>query len=169
MLRKSKMSKGKAKAADELDLVLERSVKVPARILWKAWTVPEHLEKWFCPLPWKASEFTIELHPGGAFSSVMRGPAGEVMDNKGCYLEVVENKRLVWTSALTGGYRPAHAPFVPFTAIITFEEAGGVTHYKVRALHGDAAICKQHAEMGFHDGWGKAFDQLVAMAGEIEG
>ena len=162
------MQSDQSKGDDSLDLVLERSVKVPARILWKAWTEPEHLKKWFCPLPWTTSDCVIELHPGGAFRSTMHSPDGTEMQNEGCFLEVVENKRLVWTSALTGGYRPAHAPFVPFTAIITFEEAGGVTRYKVRALHGDEAICKQHADMGFHDGWGKAFDQLVAMSGEIE-
>ena len=54
-----------------LDLVLERTVDVAPALVWKAWTTPEHLEKWFTPAPWTAKNCIIDLRPGGAFRSVM--------------------------------------------------------------------------------------------------
>ena len=150
----------------KLDLVLERTVDVPRELVWAAWTQPEHITKWFTPAPWTTPHCEIDLRPGGAFHVVMRSPEGEEFPNTGCYLEIVRNERLVWTGALEPGYRPASdRPGGPvFTCIITLEAHGKGTKYTALALHRDEAGCKAHAEMGFHDGWGKALDQLVAHA-----
>lgn len=83
----------------ELDLVLERVVDVPPEKVWAAWTEPEQVVKWFTPKPWQTVECQIDLRPGGIFRTVMRSPEGEDHDNVGCWLEVVENERLVWTDA----------------------------------------------------------------------
>jgi len=144
----------------KLDLVLERIVDVPRELVWAAWTRPEHLKVWFTPRPWTVSDCEIDLRPGGIFRTVMRSPEGQEFPNIGCYLEVVPNERLVWTDALLPGYRPSEKPF--FTAIITLEPRGKGTRYIATAIHRDEAGCKQHAEMGFHEGWGTALDQLVA-------
>ena len=144
----------------KLDLVLERIVDVPRELVWAAWTRPEHLKVWFTPRPWTVSDCEIDLRPGGIFRTVMRSPEGQEFPNIGCYLEVVPNERLVWTDALLPGYRPSEKPF--FTAIITLEPRGKGTRYIATAIHRDEAGCRQHAEMGFHEGWGTALDQLVA-------
>ena len=81
----------------------------------------------------------------------------------GCYLEVVENERLTWTAALGPGYRPNITDF-PFTATILIEPAGKGTKYTAIAKHGDAELKKRHEEMGFHEGWGTALDQLVELS-----
>jgi uncharacterized protein YndB with AHSA1/START domain len=146
-----------------LDLVLERVVDVPPEKVWRAWTEPEHLKKWFCPRPWLTTECEIDLRPGGKFRTLMRGPDGTTMDNTACYLEVVKNQKLVWTSALGPGYRPQDH-FIQFTAVITLEPKGTGTRYHVLAMHKDEATAKRHGDMGFTEGWGKALDQLVEMA-----
>jgi uncharacterized protein YndB with AHSA1/START domain len=143
-----------------LDLVLERVVDVPRELVWAAWTKPEHLRKWFTPAPWTVADCEINLRPGGTFRTVMRSPEGKEFPNIGCYLEVVPNERLVWTDALLPGYRPAENPFL--TAIITLEPQGKGTRYTAMAIHRDEAARKKHEEMGFHQGWGTALDQLVA-------
>jgi uncharacterized protein YndB with AHSA1/START domain len=147
-----------------LDLVLERVVDVPEELVWEAWTKPEHLKKWFSPAPWRTTECEIDLRPGGIFRTVMRGPAGEESDSVGCYLEIVPNKRLVWTDALLPGWRPAESARFSFTAIIALEALGQKTRYIATAMHRDEAGRKEHEEMGFHEGWGAALDQLVAHA-----
>lgn len=149
-----------------LDLVMERIVDVPKELVWKAWTEPEMLMKWFTPAPWRTTECDIDLRPGGRFRSVMEGPAGERFDNEGCYLEVVENEKLVWTTAMGPGYRPrpsdSEFPFL-FSAVITMEDFEGGTKYRALVIHGDEAAQKNHNDMGFHNGWGAAFDQLIAL------
>lgn len=143
-----------------LDLVLERVIDVPRDLVWAAWTQPEHVKQWFTPAPWKTVECEIDLRPGGIFRTVMRSPEGQDHPNVGCFLEVIENERLIFTDALGPGYRPARNPFM--TAVITLQVHGKGTKYTALAIHNDEADRKKHEDMGFHDGWGKALDQLVA-------
>jgi uncharacterized protein YndB with AHSA1/START domain len=143
----------------ELDLVLERQIDVPPELVWEAWTRPEHVKRWFAPAPWSVAECEIDLRPGGGFRTVMRSPEGELHPGVGCFLEIVENRKLVFTDALLPGYRPSEEPF--FTAVVTLEPAGEGTRYVARAIHRDAEGRKKHEEMGFHEGWSAALDQLV--------
>ena len=142
-----------------LDLVLERVIDVPRDLVWKAWTEPEHLKKWFTPAPWTVVDCEIDLRPGGKFHTVMRSPEGQEFPSDGCFLEIVPLERLVFTDALLPGYRPSQEPF--FTAIVTMEPHGEGTRYIAMAIHRDESGRKQHEEMGFHEGWGTALDQMV--------
>ncbi len=160
----------------QLDLVLERTIDVPVHLVWKAWTTPELLKKWFTPAPWQTVDCEIDLRPGGAFRTVMQSPDGAKFPNLGCYLEVVPNQKLVWTSALGPGYRPLPGPVEStgtatlsfnFTVSLELTADGNRTKYVARAMHGDAAACQQHAAMGFAEGWGAALDQLIAVAATI--
>lgn len=143
------------------DLVLERFVAVRPELVWKAWTTPSLLEQWFCPKPWFTTDCEIDLRPGGAFRCVRRGPAGEANPQDACWLEVIPNRRLVWTDTLRPGFRPASNPFI--TGIVLLEPEGDGTRYRAIARHADETLCKQHAELGFYDGWGTVTDQLVAL------
>jgi uncharacterized protein YndB with AHSA1/START domain len=150
-----------------LDLVLERVVDVRPDIVWRAWTEPEHLKKWFTPAPWSTVDCKIDLRPGGIFSTTMRSGDGVVQpESAGCYLEVVEQRKLVWTDALGPGYRPSGKPFM--TAVILLEPEGSGTRYTAIAMHADEATRKQHEDMGFHSGWSAALDQLVAHGKQME-
>jgi uncharacterized protein YndB with AHSA1/START domain len=149
-----------------LDLLLERVVDVPPELVWAAWTTPEHVKKWFTPAPWTTVDCEIVLRPGGIFRFVMRSPEGQEFPNVGCYLEIVKNRKLVWTVALAPGYRPSsqRPDTLSFTAIIALEPQERGTKYSALVMHSDEEGRKRHEEMGFHKGWGKALDQLVAHA-----
>ena len=156
----------------KLDLMFERIVDVPKERIWRAWTTPEHLMPWFCPLPWKTIDCEIDLRPGGIFRTVMQSPEGEEFSDPGCYLEVVENSRLVWTNALQPSFRPAPMKVLDakdvltffFTATIALAAQGSGTRYTAIVRHGDEASCRKHAAMGFEEGWGKELEQLIAYA-----
>ena len=94
----------------ELDLLFERVVPTPRRLVWRAWTEPKTLVKWFCPRPWEAVGCEMDLRPGGRFATVMRSPEGVEVAGANCYLLVEPERRLVWTSALTPGFRPHAQP-----------------------------------------------------------
>ena len=104
----------------------------------------------------------VDLRPGGVFRTVMRGPEGQEVDSAGCYLEVSEHQRLVFTDALGPGYRPTGEPFM--TAVVTMTPEGPGTRYRAVAKHATSDVRRKHEEMGFHEGWGTALDQLVDVA-----
>jgi uncharacterized protein YndB with AHSA1/START domain len=103
--------------------------------------------------------------PGGKFFAQMVDPTGNKLPAEpGCYLEIVPNRKLVWTSALGPGYRPINPGLAPwfFTAVLTFEPHGnGGCKYTATAIHTTKEHAEAHEKMGFSQGWGKALDQLV--------
>ena len=152
---------------DKLDLVLERTIDAPIDLVWKAYTDPQHLKQWFAPRPYQITECELDLTPGGIFRIRMQGPDGfdTGHGNAGCVLEVVDGRKLVWTSALGPGYRPAEmgegCESFPMTAIVTLEDAGHrKTAYRAVALHRNEADKDMHEKMGFQDGWGTTATQL---------
>jgi uncharacterized protein YndB with AHSA1/START domain len=84
-------------------------------------------------------------------------------DVEGCFLEIVPEARLVFTTVLTEGWQPAE-PWLALTAIITLEAEGSGTRYSARVLHKNAADSRKHEDMGFHYGWETTIDQLAVLA-----
>lgn len=152
-----------SKIDEKLDLVFERTSQLSCEEIWKAWTHPDVLMEWFCPKPWRVIGCRIELFPGGEFFTLMQGPEGQQIANNGCYLEVIENKRLVWTNMMTKSYRPQPTSTIgfPFVANISLTKIDQGTVYRAVVSHADEEGLKQHEQMGFQKGWGIAFDQLV--------
>ena len=149
----------------ELDLVLERTLPVAPDRVWAAWTDPALLVQWFTPAPWKTVSADLDVRPGGRCVTTMESPEGEQYPNVGCYLQVEPGSLLVFTSAMVEGFRPVVAgDGMPFTGRVEIAPtADGGTHYRAIAMHADKAGVEQHVEMGFHEGWGAATDQLVAL------
>lgn len=148
-----------------LDLVLEREIAAPRALIYTCWTTPEHLVHWFVPKPHKVAACHLDVRPGGACNTTFE-VEGNLIENNGVYLEVIPNEKLVFTDTYTEGWKPAPEPFM--TAIVTFEDAGpGRTRYRAVARHRSAESAKQHADMGFQDGWGTVVTQLEAYAQEL--
>ena len=143
------------------DLVLTRIIDAPRAKIFKAWTDPELLKKWFAPAPWTTPVVETDVRPGGSSLIVMRGPDGSEFPNRGVYLEVVENERLVFTNAYTRAWEPAEKPFM--TVILTFEEKGGSTKYTALVRHWTVDDREAHENMGFHKGWAICTEQLAAL------
>ena len=147
------------------ELVLTRLLDVPRDKLFRCWTEPALITQWFTPPPWKTIAAEIDPRPGGASLITMQGPGGTQVPNRGVYLELVENERIVFTDAYTSAWVPSAKPF--FTCIVTFEDEDGQTRYTARARHWSADDCAAHERMGFHDGWGIATNQLAALAATL--
>ena len=149
----------------KFDLVLERIVEVPLELVWKAWTEAEHIVKWFCPKPYEVYHCEVDLRAGGVFITDMKGPEMPETKCRGCVLEVVKERKFVWTSAMTENFRPVinsdNPHDIQFTCYILLESIGEKTKYTAIAIHPDEVSCKKHADMGFIDGWGTCLDQLV--------
>lgn len=96
----------------ELVIVIARVIAAPPERIFKAWTDPELLKQWFAPLPYTTPVAELDVRPGGANLIVMRDPAGNQLPNRGVYLEVVKNERLVFTDAYTKAWEPSEKPLM---------------------------------------------------------
>ena len=154
-----------AQSIADRELSLTRLIDAPPEKVFKAWTDPELLKQWFAPAPYATPVAELDVRPGGANFIVMRSPDGQDLPNRGVYLEVVENRRLVFTNAYTEAWVPSEKPFM--TVILTFEDEGGKTRYTARVRHWTVADREAHEQMGFHKGWGQCADQLEALAAKL--
>ena len=145
------------------EMSFTRLIDAPAEKLFQLWTDPARMKEWFCPPPWKVTHAELDVRAGGACNVTMGGPGGEVMANPGQYLEIVPNRRIVFTDAFTGDWNTKNgAPFM--VAVVEFEPEGTKTRYTCTVRHWSEETRKQHEQMGFHAGWGIAADQLEALA-----
>jgi uncharacterized protein YndB with AHSA1/START domain len=149
--------------AHDRELVLARILDAPCEALFRCWVEPKLIVQWFTPPPWKTIHAENDLRSGGSSFVIMQGPNGEEMPNRGVYLEVVPNRKLVFTDAFTSAWEPSAKPF--FVCTLTFEDLGNrQTRYIARARHWLEEDRKAHEDMGFHAGWGVATEQLEALA-----
>lgn len=146
----------------KLDFAIERFIDAPTRLVWEALTNPEHLKQWYMPSDWgRVTRAQLDLRPGGIVSIDIATADGQEFPNVGCILEAVPMQRLVWTSMLFPGYRPAVFDDIPITAIMAMESQGSGTRYVFTALHRDAADFEKNKADGWQQGTGIAVDQFV--------
>ncbi|MBS0189218.1 MAG: SRPBCC family protein [Planctomycetes bacterium] len=148
------------------ELSFSREINVPREKLFRAWTDPKLVVQWFTPAPWRTTKAELDVRPGGQSFIVMEGPNGEVIPNRGIYLEVAPNEKLVFTDAFVRAWEPSNKAFI--VATVTFDDlGGGKTRYTARVQHWNVADTKVHEQMGFYAGWGVATDQLAALAAKL--
>lgn len=143
-------------------LSLSRLIAAPRRNVWRCWTEPDLIKQWFTPRPWTTPVVEMDVRPGGASHMIFRGPEGQEFPNDGVFLEVIPGERLVFTDAYRAGWVPSEKPFM--TGVISMRDEGQGTRYDAAVYHWREEDMKQHEQMGFHEGWGKATEQLEALA-----
>ena len=105
----------------------------------------------------------MDLRPGGSFVTEISENGGDFAPHlSACFLAVDDLERIVFTNALTGGWRPAEQPFM--TAIITLQGSSEGTDYVAHVMHKNKADRTMHEKMGFYDGWGTVTEQLAKLA-----
>ena len=145
-----------------LDFAIERFIDAPTRLVWDALTRPEHLKEWYMPRQWgRVTHAEMDVRPGGILRIDIAVGDGPEVPNLGCILDVEPMKRLVWTSMLFPGYRPAVFDDIPITAIMTMESVGSGTRYVFTALHRNEADLEANKSSGFYAGTEIAIDQFV--------
>ncbi|WP_428427816.1 SRPBCC family protein [Pararhizobium sp.] len=146
----------------ELDLTISRIIKAPRSLVWSAWTDPSRFEQWWIPEPARCKVVAMELRPGGAFTTQISENGGAFQPHlSACFLAVEDGEKIVFTNALTGGWRPAEQPFM--TAILTLRDHPQGTDYHAHVMHKSNADRNIHEEAGFYDGWGTVIGQLARL------
>jgi uncharacterized protein YndB with AHSA1/START domain len=150
------VSKMAAKVAEDPELHITRVFDAPRKLVYAAWTKPEHLERWQgAPEGYTVTSQEVDLRPGGAFRICMRSPEGVDHWLQGMYREVVEPERLVFTHAwLDARGQPGTATLVT----ITFAEHGGQTEL---TLH-QTGFQSVGSRDGHQLGWTSMLDRMNA-------
>jgi uncharacterized protein YndB with AHSA1/START domain len=99
------------------EIVFERTLNAPRELVYKVWTNPGDLAKWFGPEGFATETHVLDFRVGGEWRFMMHGPDGTDYPNKAIYLEIVENERLVYDQGEVEG-----PPW--FRVTVTFGEAG---------------------------------------------
>ena len=148
------------------ELLTTRIFDAPRDLVFKAWTDPERLQRWWGPKGFTNPVCEVDVRPGGAIRIHMRAPDGIVYPMTGVFHEIMEPERLVFTSrALDSNGEP----LFEVLNTVTFSEEGGKTkltlHARVLNVKGDAA---QHLA-GMEQGWSMSLDRLAdRLATEVE-
>jgi uncharacterized protein YndB with AHSA1/START domain len=153
------MATGNVMANDEQELVLTRVFDAPRELVFKSWTDPRHVEKWWGPHGFTCPLCELDVRPGGAILIHMRGPDGRVYPMTGLYQEVVEPERLVFTSTALDDQ--GNALFEILNSI-ELTEQGAKTKQTLRAR-----VIKRSAQAapylaGMEVGWTQTLERLAA-------
>ena len=138
----------------EREVVITRTFNAPARIVFEAWTKPEHMSRWWVP---KSAPITLlscemDVRTGGGYRFVFKHPVveGETMAFFGTYREVTPHSRLVWTNDESGDQGQL--------STLTLEEHDGKTRIVLHEIFPSAAAYE--AAKGSYDGLPESFAQL---------
>ncbi len=138
------------------DRVLEitRVVDAPRALVFRAWTDPAHLARWWGPQGFVTTELSADIRVGGAYRACMRSPVGTTHRRCGIYREIVAPERLVFTYA----WEDAHGALGPETLVtVTFAELGAKTRLRLRqAVFETGSACDSHRE-----GWMSCLERFA--------
>jgi len=138
----------------ERELVITRILEAPRRLVFKMWTEPEHLVRWWGPRGFATISSRMNVRPGGIWSRSMRAPDGRIIRKSGVYREIVAPERLVLTYVTDD----AEGNSGPETLVtVTFTDLGGKTRL---TLH-QVAFQSVAARDDHRRGWTGALERLA--------
>ncbi len=113
------------------EISITRLFDAPRELVWKVWTEPNHIARWWGPKGFTNTMHTMDVRPGGRWDFIMHGPDGVDYPNKVKYLEVKKTERLVYVHGDEGEVAYFHAT-------VTFEDQKGKTRLTMQMLFNTA-------------------------------
>ena len=154
------------------ELTITRVFDAPRELVWKAWTEPERVKRWWGPKGFTSPVIKIDLRVGGEYLSCMRSPEGQDFWSKGIFREIVAPERLVMTDSFAdkeGNTVPASYYGMSgdwpleMLVIVTFEEQEGKT--KLTLKHSGIEGISDTDRDNMEQGWSQSFDKLAVYLG----
>jgi uncharacterized protein YndB with AHSA1/START domain len=157
-------------------ITIERVFDAPRERVWKAWTDPDLVKKWWGPEGFSAPSIKLDFREGGKYTYAMHGPEGSEWDrdmySSGVFNEIVPNEKIVTTDYFSDAEGNMIKPSAEgqdedfpteMTVTITFEDTDdGKT--KLTIFYPKAENEAQFEAMlksGMKEGWGSSLDKLA--------
>src|SRR6476620_6804799 len=153
------------KTAIANDVLLERLINAPVQLVWMAWTDPKHVAKWWGPDNFTNPVCLWDAKPGNDILVNMKGPDNTNHPMTGKFLEVVENKKLVFNaSAVDDSGKPL---FEVLTTVEFIQQSDNKTLLKINVS--PTGILPEgigHIE-GMHEGWTQSLGRFEKVADKL--
>lgn len=146
-------------ASGQRTLTLERIIDAPRELVFKAWTDPKQVARWWGPKYFTNPVCELDARPGGAILIHMAGPDGTVYPTKGVFNEIVEPERLVMTISAIDD-EEGNLQLEDITTV-TFAEHEGKTKLTVHAVVTKASPAAEGALAGMEQGWSESLERLA--------
>lgn len=117
-----------ATGASDREIVLTRVLNAPRELVFRAWSSPEHLARWWGPDGFTTTTYEMQFEPGGVWRYMMHGPDGTDYPNKVAYREIVEPEKIIYDHS-DDGTGPIH-----FQVTATFASEGTQTRLTMRLV-----------------------------------
>ena len=140
------------------ELAMSRVFDAPRERVFKAWTDPEALMRWWGPRTWPTKVCTIDLRPGGVWHYCMVGPEGEESWGRGEYTEILPPERLVYIDTFSNAAGEATSEAIVIT--LEFKDQGSQTLLVSRSLFESAQHRDTVMAMGMEEGMTETLDRL---------
>ncbi len=137
------------------ELRMEKIIDAPLERVWRAWSDPEQIAKWFAPKPLTLRVDKMDFRSGGGFAMAMVFPDGSRHDFSGVYREVLPPSRIIWTGEFPGD------PKDNIRTEITFKSLGARTQINVHQSFAVITPVNDPATKGAHQGWTMTLNQLA--------
>jgi len=142
-------------------ILITREFDSPKHLVYKAWTTPELVKRWWHANRGEATIVEIDLRVGGQWRYVMVADGGFEVAFHGEYREIVPNERIVWTEVYEGmPDAEAHAAL----NTLTFTEVDGRTTLTLLVQHTSKEDRDAHIDSGMEAGLQDAMDLLEQVA-----
>jgi len=139
-------------------VLITREFAAPRHLVYRAWTTPELVSRWWHANHGQIKSVEIDLRVGGAWRYVMTANAGFEVAFHGEYREIVPNERLVSTEVFEG------MPDAEAVTTATFTEVDGRTTVTILVQHNSKAHRDAHIQSGMESGMQVAMDLLEQVA-----
>ncbi|SEN76964.1 Uncharacterized conserved protein YndB, AHSA1/START domain [Rhodospirillales bacterium URHD0017] len=154
---------GAAEPQGDRELTITRTFDAPARLLFLAWSRPEHLKKWFGPVGYPVTMCEMDFRKGGQWRAAMTGPGGtQQTPFGGKYLEIVPDRKIVFSN----GFELPGAEKMIMT--VTFDEQDGRTLLTLHTLFASLAQKATHVGAGMAEGIASGLDQLTDVVAALK-
>jgi uncharacterized protein YndB with AHSA1/START domain len=168
-----------ADAQSNSDFVITRIFNAPPALVFKAWTDPAHLARWWGPHNFTNPVCQMDVRPGGAYRIVMRSPDGVDYPLTGIFREIMPPERIVMTMDCSGHPKEWHDQIKPnrspgdtnpageLLTTVTFKNMAGKTEMTVRTRFESTEIGKTMMKMGMTEGWSQSLERLEDLLKKI--
>jgi len=144
-------------------IIIKRVFDLPPDIVWKAWTEPASLKKWWGPQEYTCPFFEVDLKPGGKYLGCMKDATGREIWGTGTYQEIIPQSKIVYTDSFADSngnivkstyYGMPEMP-VELMVVVQFEDVAGKTNMTLKHAGLPADMATDCIK-----GWESSFDKL---------